>query len=134
MCKGLGLDICEISRMERMLENEQFLNRYCTAEEISYIRSKREGAAQTLAGIYAAKEAFAKALGTGIAFDLKDVGVTHNNAGRPEYTLNGTAARLGGGDTFLLSVTHDGGVAAAVCIREAPEPADPACQKSEKIL
>ena len=127
MCKGLGLDICEISRMEKMLMNEPFLNRYCTEDEISYIKAKGKGAAQTLAGIFAAKEAFSKALGTGITFSLKDVCVIHDSAGRPGYALRGTAAELGKGDTFLLSVTHDGGVAAAVCIRDGCDA--PACQK-----
>jgi len=63
MCKGLGLDLCEIARMETLLENQHFLERYFGEEEISYIRSKGRNAAQTLAGIFAAKEALAKALG-----------------------------------------------------------------------
>ena len=54
MVKGLGIDLCEIARMDRMLTDERFLNRYFTESEISYIRSKGKGAAQTLAGIFAA--------------------------------------------------------------------------------
>ncbi|MBR5960358.1 MAG: holo-ACP synthase [Clostridia bacterium] len=118
MVKGLGLDLCEISRMEKLLENDRFLNRYFTEEETEYIRSKGNHAAQTAAGIYAAKEALAKALGTGIAFDLKEIGIVHDEAGKPGYRLTGKVAELGSGDCFLLSVSHDGGMAAAVCVRE----------------
>ena len=130
MCRGLGLDLCEISRMEKQLTDERFLNRYFTAEEICYIRLKGKKAAETMAGIYAAKEAMAKALGTGIVFDLKEISIIHNGAGMPGYALSGNAAKLGGGDSFLLSISHDGGIAAAVCIREDKS----ACQKSRKKL
>ena len=118
MVKGLGLDLCEIARMEKLLADDRFLNRYFSGDEIGYIRSKGKGAAQTMAGIYAAKEALAKALGTGIAFELKEAGVLHDGAGMPVYDLTGKAAELAAGDRFHLSVTHDGGTAAAVCVRE----------------
>jgi len=118
MIRGLGLDLCEIGRMEKLLENERFLKRYFTDREIGYIRSKGKGAAQTMAGIYAAKEALAKALGSGITFELKEVSILHDEAGRPVYALSGKAEELGQGDRFLLSITHDGGMAAAVCVRE----------------
>ena len=121
MIKGVGLDLCEISRMEEKLTDERFLNRFFTTDEVSYIHSKGKCAAQTLAGIFAAKEAFAKALGTGIAFDLKDVCVCHDEAGQPGYTLSGRAEQLGKGALYHLSVSHDGGMAAAVCIREEQE-------------
>ena len=118
MVKGLGLDLCEVSRMEKLLGDERFMARFFSEGEIRYIRSKGRAAAQTMAGIFAAKEALAKALGTGIAFELKDVCVVHDGKGKPEYALSGTAKDLGEGDRFFLSVTHDGGVAAAVCVRE----------------
>jgi phosphopantetheine--protein transferase-like protein len=118
MIKGLGLDLCEISRMDKLLENDRFLNRFFTEAEAGYIRSKGKTAGQTAAGIYAAKEALAKALGTGITFDLKEIEVVHDEAGKPGYRLTGKAAEMSGGDHFLLSVSHDGGISAAVCVRE----------------
>ena len=121
MIRGVGLDLCEIARMEKLLEDDRFLNRFFTEEEIGYIRSRGRGAAQTMAGIYAAKEALGKALGTGIAFELKDVGVCRDEAGRPGYALAGKAAELAGGDRFFLSISHEAGTAAAVCVREAAE-------------
>ena len=118
MVKGLGLDLCDITRMERIMRDERFLKRYFSESETDYIRSKGKGAVQTMAGIFAAKEALAKALGTGITFNLKEVCVSHDEAGLPGYRLSGSAAELCSGDRFLLSISHDGGVAAAVCVRE----------------
>lgn len=118
MIKGLGIDVCEISRMEKKTADDRFLKRYFSEDEIVYIRSKGRNAAQTTAGIYAAKEAFAKAVGTGITFDLKEICVFHDAAGMPRYCLSGKAKQLGQDDSFMLSISHDGGIAAAVCIRE----------------
>jgi len=118
MIKGLGLDVCEIARMEKLLRDERFLERYFNEGETGYIQSKGRNAAQTMAGIFAAKEAFAKALGTGIVFNLKEISIFHDEAGQPGYSLSGEAEKLGQGDRFFLSISHDGGVAAAVCVRE----------------
>ena len=118
MVTGLGLDLCEIARMEKLVEEERFLKRYFNEGEIGYIRSKGKGAAQTMAGIFAAKEAFAKALGTGISFELKEISIFHDEAGQPSYSLSGKAEKQGEGKRFFLSITHDGGIAAAVCVRE----------------
>ena len=130
MIGGIGLDLCEIARMETLLHNEHFLNRYFTDEEIRYVRGKGRNAAQTLAGLFAAKEALTKALGTGIVFDLKEIQILHDEAGQPRYDLSGEAKRLGSGDRFLLSVSHDGGMAAAFCVREH----ESACQTRESSL
>ena len=119
--KGVGFDLCEIARMEKQTENERFLSRFFTEQEAAFILSKGNNKAQTMAGIFAAKEALSKALGTGIAFELRDIEVLHNEAGRPCYALTGEAERLAGNDRFLLSISHDGGVAGAVCIRESRE-------------
>ncbi len=118
MCRGIGLDVCEIARMEKMAEDSRFLERYFTAEETGYIRSKGKNAGQTMAGIFAAKEAVTKALGTGIAFDLKEISILHDEAGMPFCSLSGRAKELGGKDNFFLSISHDGGIAAAACFRE----------------
>ena len=119
--RGIGFDLCEISRMEKQTENEHFLNRLFTEKEIDYILSKKKNKAQTMAGIFAAKEALSKALGTGIAFELKDVEVQHSETGQPFYVLTGEPAKLSGNDRFLLSISHDGGIVGAVCIREGKE-------------
>lgn len=118
MTIGVGLDLCEIGRMEKLVAQDSFLARFFTEEERTYIRSRGKGAAASMAGIFAAKEAFAKALGTGITFDLKEAEVTHGETGTPEYRLSGRAAELGKGSRFFLSISHDGGMAGAVCVRD----------------
>ena len=65
MIRGLGLDLCEISRMEKMLKDSRFMDRYFTAQEAAYVRSRGAGAARTLAGLFASREALGKALGGG---------------------------------------------------------------------
>ena len=119
MCKGLGLDICEIARMEKLLQDDRFLNRFFTPDEISYVRKRGAGAARTLAGLFAAREALGKALGGGIDFDLKEAEICHTEAGAPFYRLSGKLKERVGEDRLYLSVSHDGGVAAAVCLLES---------------
>ena len=118
MISGVGLDVCEITRMEKRLEDTRFLERFFTEAERDYLRGKGRNGAQTLAGMFAAKEAFAKALGTGIAFELREAEILHDGQGKPEYRLHGKATELAGGDRFHLSISHDGNTAAAVCVRE----------------
>ncbi|MGN1020246.1 MAG: holo-ACP synthase [Aristaeellaceae bacterium] len=115
MCKGLGLDLCGISRMEPLLSDGRFLTRYFTEAEAAYIRGRGAGAAQTMAGIWAAKEALLKAAGRGLSLPLAEIEVCHSPAGQPCYRLHGSAADALPG-TFLLSITHEGDTAAAVCL------------------
>lgn len=118
MCNplGLGLDLCEIARMEVLLQDERFLERYFTQGEAAYIRSRGASAAQTMAGIWAAKEAVFKAAGTGISGAMKDVEIIHDEQGAPLCRLHGQMAQKIPGN-YLLSITHEGGMAAAVCLR-----------------
>ncbi len=119
MCKGLGLDLCEISRMGKLLDDGRFLARYFTEAEAAYVRSRGAGAAASLAGLFAAKEALGKALGGGIDFELREAEICHTEAGAPCYRLSGRLKERVGDDRLFLSVSHDGGVAAAVCLIES---------------
>ena len=122
MCKGLGLDLCGISRMEALLRDDRFLNRYFTPAETAYVHAKGAGAAQTLAGLYAAKEAVLKAMGVGIALPLQEVEIFHGSGGQPQVRLTGRVAQqlagMGGG-SFLLTITHEGDTAAAAALWQA---------------
>ena len=122
MIVGIGIDVCEISRMERLLVDGKFLGRFFSLEEQEYIENKGKGAAQTMAGIFAAKEALMKALGTGlVSSQLKDICVLHDALGAPYYDLRGDFSQHAAQrniDSLHLSITHDGGVAAAVCVAE----------------
>ena len=118
MIAGIGIDLCEIARMEKLLENGWFLSRFFSPEEQAYIAGKGRSAAQTMAGIFAAKEALAKALGSGLDFDLREAEVAHDEAGRPFYRFSGKLMERARG-AFHLSISHDAGVSGAVCIWEA---------------
>ena len=62
-----------------------------------------------------------KALGVGIAADIREIAVKHDANGAPYYSLSGDYARMAeerGITTFFLSITHEGDMAAAVCIAE----------------
>lgn len=112
----MGLDLCEISRMEKDDMRARLLRRCFTEAESAYIMSRGASAAQTMAGVWAAKEAALKALGVGLALPMTDIEVLHTPTGQPYYHIMGKAAALADGGSFLLSITHDGGIAAAVCV------------------
>lgn len=116
MCeiRGLGLDLCGIPRMQALLDSGRPLRRMFSEAEEAYIRSRGAAAAQTMAGLFAAKEAVLKALGTGLTLPMTDVLITHTDLGQPRVTLLGRAAERGG--SFLLSITHEGDMAAATAI------------------
>lgn len=116
MCniRGLGVDLCEIARMQRLLDEDHPLRRMFTEAEQAYIRSKGAAAAQTMAGLFAAKEAVLKALGTGLSIPMTDIVITHTNLGQPVITLAGKAAEMGG--HVMISITHEGGMAAAFAV------------------
>ncbi len=121
MIAGVGIDLCEISRMEKLLSDGRFLTRFFSVEEREYIQNKGKTAAQSMAGIFAAKEALSKTLGTGIAADLREISILHDANGAPYYSLSGDYARMAeerGISTFFLSITHEAGMAAAVCVAE----------------
>jgi len=122
MIVGLGLDVCDIARMEEFLKDGRFLARFFSMEEQEYIENKGRGTAQTMAGIFAAKEALVKALGTGFTGgNLKDICVLHDKFGAPYYDLRGNYAQHAAQrhiTNLHLSISHDGGVAAAVAIAE----------------
>ena len=122
--KGLGIDLCEVKRIEAAIDrNDGFLERYFTAEERAYIAARGKAGPQSAAAMFAAKEAFLKALGVGLSGGLAmaDVGVSHGELGRPAYALSRKAEDAlnnMSAETAHLSLTHDGGVAAAVCVIE----------------
>lgn len=119
---GVGIDLVEVSRLKEAAERqgERFLNRIFTEEEQRYCNGKAN-AAQFYAARFAAKEAVAKAFGTGIGAELGwlDIEVRHNAAGRPEVHLLGKGtelARTRGVREVLISLTHTHSAAAASVI------------------
>lgn len=120
MIRGIGLDLCGIERISRFIEKERFLERVYTARERERIRSAsdlRRG--EIAAGLFAAKEAVAKALGTGFdGFGPADIELIPDGNGRPTCVLYHRAAALANGGHMWVSITHENGMAAATAIWE----------------
>lgn len=109
---GIGLDMVEVSRFEAVLERqgERFVKRVFTDEEQRYCGTKKEPA-MFYAARFAAKEAVAKAFGTGIGASLGwlDIEVFHGSNGAPMVRLCGKGAELAlrrGVQEVLISLTH----------------------------
>lgn len=114
MIKGIGLDIIEIERIAKvMARTEKFENRILTERELAlsttYSMSRK---VEFLAGRFAAKEAFSKALGTGIgtACQLHDIEILRGDAGEPVLYFKGELVN------GFVSITHAQQYAAAQVI------------------
>ena len=130
MIVGIGLDISEIPRIEAALERygEQFERKVFTAEEIAYSRRFRYRVAEHFAARFAAKEAFSKAVGTGVrmGFRWREVGVTRRPGGPPRIELTGSMLERYGHLTMHLTLSHSGPLAIAVVVlEEEPTPSSP---------
>ncbi len=115
---AVGVDVVEISRIAAAVTRygERFLSRVFTADERAYAA----GRAPALAVRFAAKEATAKALGTGIgSVGWRDIEIRNDADGRPSVTLHGTAADVARQAGFLewqVSVTHSRETATAFVV------------------
>jgi len=121
---GLGTDLIEIERIERSLTRfgESFLQRVYTPGEIAYCL-KKKNAAESLAARFAAKEAGAKALGTGISRGVswKEFEVRRQPGQRPELHLSGRAAEIAASlriRRLSLSLSHSRELSIAVVVAE----------------
>lgn len=120
---GIGCDLCAVSRMARAIEKAHFAERVFLAGERAYLDAKGKARAQSAAAMFAAKEAVAKALGTGFAQGVMPwtIEVAHGSRGAPEPVLHGEAlTRLQalGGVRVLLSLSHEGDMAMAFAVIE----------------
>jgi holo-[acyl-carrier protein] synthase len=122
MITGIGIDIVQIKRMERWLANSKLLQRFFHPDEITFALSLGKNASQTLAARFAAKEAFGKALGTGLSnLKLAEILVINNNNGKPELQLYGTALRAferSGARKVHISLSHERENAVAMVVLE----------------
>ena len=122
MIVGVGLDVCSIDRMRRALERhgERFSGRICSPAERADLQGHGDPAT-SLAGRFAAKEAFAKALDGAPGVGWHEVEVRRTSTGRPRLELAGAARALAeakGASRWHVSISHDAGVAAAVVLLE----------------
>jgi holo-[acyl-carrier protein] synthase len=126
MIVGLGVDVCEVARIRRVLEGAtgaRFRARVFTAGEQAYCEARRRGRFASYAARFAAKEAAMKALGTGwnAGVGWRDFEVVRADDGPPALVLHGRAAALAkrrGIVRWLLALSHDGGGAIASVVAE----------------
>jgi len=88
MIVGIGNDIIEIERIEKAILKEGFKNKVYTQRELENIR-KRGNRTETYAGIFSAKEAISKAIGTGVReFSLTDLEILNDDLGKPYVVVS----------------------------------------------
>jgi holo-[acyl-carrier protein] synthase len=120
MVIGLGIDVVKVERLRYWMGKKELLSRFFHPDELNDAYERGPGAVMSLAVRFAAKEAYGKALGTGLrGFSLTDIQVKNNELGKPEMVLYGNAkAALEkfGGARVLISLTHeeDNGIAIAL--------------------
>lgn len=128
MIYGIGLDLVEVARIEESLQRfgERFQKRVFTELERAYCNALPHPPLH-FAARFAAKEAFLKALGTGLsnAISWKDVGIENLSSGKPELRVIGRALELAterGIEQMHVSLSHTHGHAAAVIVLEIRTP------------
>ena len=88
MIVGIGNDIIEIERIEKAISKEGFKNKVYTQRELENIE-KRGNRTETYAGIFSAKEAISKAIGTGVReFSLTDLEILNDDLGKPYVVVS----------------------------------------------
>jgi len=124
MILGIGIDLIEVARIAAAFEKfgDRFVNRVLVVDEIAYCRSHKNPA-PFLAARFAAKEAIAKAFGTGISAQLgwQDMEIRRKESGEPFVVLHGKGAELfaaRSAQRLHLSLTHTEHYAAATAILE----------------
>lgn len=125
MICGIGIDLVEIDRIEKILKRwgEKFTERVYSESEIEYCQ-KRAHPATHYAARFAAKEAFLKSIGVGLAgeINLKDIEVLTDQQGKPYLNvrtkIKPVLSRYGVKTAVHLSITHTGTHATAVVVLE----------------
>jgi holo-[acyl-carrier protein] synthase len=122
MIYGVGVDLMNIQRMQQVVERwgDKFLKRVFTADETQYCL-QFSFPPRHLAGIFAAKEAVLKALGTGLSQGIswQEVQIKAAKGRSPKVELSGIAAQLTqnrGVGNILISLSHDTGYAVAQAV------------------
>ena len=115
MIKGVGVDLVDLARFEsKLTETPALVERIFTPSE-------RDRSMQSLAGVWASKEALIKAIGNPSGLNWHDVTVAKDSLGKPHLELSGATkdrADQMGITSWHLSISHDGGMACAFVIAE----------------
>ncbi|MYL36121.1 holo-ACP synthase [Pontibacillus yanchengensis] len=117
MIRGIGIDLVEVERISTAIEkNKRFINRVLTEEEVTIYQNIRATyrRAEFVAGRFAAKEAFTKAMGTGIgsACSFQDISILRSEQGAPTMRVDGCEFNI------WVSISHSQSHAIAQVILE----------------
>ncbi|MDD7306291.1 MAG: NAD(P)H-hydrate dehydratase [Peptoniphilaceae bacterium] len=108
----IGIDIVSISSFQKKISKNLFLQKIFTENEISYAK-KKKNSIQTLAGIFAAKEAITKAMNLNLSYILrKRIEILHSESGNLYYKVCKNIFKKG------LSISHDGDLAVGICYND----------------
>jgi holo-[acyl-carrier protein] synthase len=123
MITGVGIDVVHVKRLEKWMDSPGLLDRFFHPDELALTLSRGKSAALSLAARFAAKEAFGKALGTGLSgIVLKDILVINSHNGKPELRLFDTALlalERAGASRVHVSLTHERDNALALVVLES---------------
>ena len=123
MIVGMGTDVVDVPRIQAALEEygERFLVKVFTDEEIAYCNRFGETRYLHFAARFAAKEAFSKAVKTGMrdGMSFKQVGIRNLASGEPIMELFGPMQERWGSHTIHVSLSHTATVALAVVVIES---------------
>lgn len=122
---SVGLDMVEIARIEKSMKSPRFLKVILGDSEYSQLEEKNFPK-QSVAANFCAKEAFSKALGTGMrGLNMKDIQILRDSLGKPYFLLSGSALNVSNKKNldFSLSITHtkDYACAVVVCYQRSRE-------------
>jgi holo-[acyl-carrier protein] synthase len=122
MILGIGIDVVHVFRLKRWEKIPGLLQRFFHEDELRIALPRGEAGILSLAARFAAKEAFGKAVGTGMhGFSLKEIAVMNDELGKPNFQLYGRAQealeKLGGKEVFV-SLSHERDNALAMVVIE----------------
>lgn len=118
---NIGIDMSTVSRIEKSCQKDSFRSHVFTDSELALFFNKEKPKFGSLAANFAAKEAFAKALGTGVRnFNLNEVEILRDELGAPYFNFYGKAADIvsSNGYTAKVSLSHEGDNAIAMVLLE----------------
>jgi holo-[acyl-carrier protein] synthase len=122
MILGIGIDVIQVERIRRWASIPGLYERYFHPQELEMAKRNGPTAVLSLAARFAAKEAFGKALGTGLyGIQLRDIIVVNDPHGKPELVLEGKALEIFrklGGKKVHVSLTHEEDYALAMVVLE----------------
>ena len=116
MIKGVGVDIIEIDRVREAVEKfgDKFLNRIFTGAELDYCTHRRSFSYPEMAVRFAAKEAYSKAIGTGISgIKFREIEVVNDKKGKPSMAVKGKVLKK-----VFVSLSHSFNYAVATVVIE----------------